>query len=75
MENGLYVHLSPGELVFSDVKLPKANVFPDIRGLSIFFISVQKVDTASHRDVLVPTLDCYDSAEMILQERIGLASH
>jgi hypothetical protein len=34
--------------VFSDVRVPKANVFPDIRGLKGLFHACLKLDTASH---------------------------
>jgi len=59
-----------GELVFSDVRVPKANVFPDIRGLKGPLSCLSKARYGIAWGVLGAALDCYDSALRYSQERI-----
>lgn len=59
-----------GELVFSDVRVPKANVFPDIRGLKGPLSCLSKARYGIAWGVLGAALDCYDSALRYSRERI-----
>ncbi len=59
-----------GELVFSDVRVPKANVFPDIRGLKGPLSCLSKARYGIAWGVLGAALDCYDSALRYSKERI-----
>jgi len=58
-----------GELVFSDVRVPKANVFPDIRGLKGPLSCLSKARYGIAWGVLGAALDCYDSALRYAKER------
>lgn len=59
-----------GELVFSDVRVPKANVFPDIRGLKGPLSCLSKARYGIAWGVLGAALDCYDSALRYSRVRI-----
>ena len=51
-----------GELVFEDVRVPKENVFPDIRGLRGPLSSLSKARYGIAWGAIGAALDCYDSA-------------
>lgn len=58
-----------GELVFEDVRVPKENVFPDIRGLKGPLSCLSKARYGISWGVIGAALDCYDSALRYSQER------
>ncbi len=58
-----------GELVFEDVKVPKENVFPDIRGLKGPLSCLSKARYGIAWGVIGAALDCYDSALRYSLER------
>lgn len=51
-----------GELVFEDVRVPKENVFPDIRGLKGPLSCLSKARYGIAWGAIGAALDCYDSA-------------
>ncbi len=51
-----------GELVFEDVRVPKENVFPDIRGLKGPLSCLSKARYGIAWGAVGAALDCYDSA-------------
>lgn len=51
-----------GELVFEDVRVPKENVFPDIRGLRGPLSCLSKARYGIAWGAIGAALDCYDSA-------------
>ncbi len=59
-----------GELVFEDVKVPKENMFPDIRGLRGPLSCLSKARYGIAWGAVGAALDCYDSALRYSQERI-----
>ena len=59
-----------GELVFEDVKIPKENMFPDIRGLRGPLSCLSKARYGIAWGAVGAALDCYDSALRYSQERI-----
>ncbi len=59
-----------GELVFEDVKVPKANVFPDVRGLKGPLSCLSKARYGIAWGAIGAALDCYDSALNYSKERI-----
>ena len=59
-----------GELVFEDVRVPKANVFPDIRGLRGPLSCLSKARFGIAWGAIGAAMDCYDSALRYSQERI-----
>lgn len=59
-----------GELVFEDVRVPKENVFPDIRGLKGPLSCLDKARYGIAWGAIGPALDCYDSALRYSQERV-----
>lgn len=59
-----------GELVFEDVRVPKANVFPDIKGLKGPLSCLSKARYGIAWGAVGAALDCYDSALRYAQERI-----
>ncbi|MCB0653853.1 MAG: acyl-CoA dehydrogenase family protein [Saprospiraceae bacterium] len=59
-----------GELVFEDVRVPKANVFPDIKGLKGPLSCLSKARYGIAWGAVGAALDCYDSALRYSQERI-----
>ncbi|MCL4131544.1 UNVERIFIED_CONTAM: hypothetical protein GTU68_000364 [Idotea baltica] len=58
-----------GELVFEDVRVPKENVFPDIRGLKGPLSCLSKARYGIAWGAIGAALDCYDSALRYSQER------
>lgn len=59
-----------GELVFEDVRVPKENVFPDIRSLRGPLSCLSKARYGIAWGAIGAALDCYDSALRYSQERI-----
>lgn len=58
-----------GELVFEDVKVPKENVFPDIRGLRGPLSCLSKARYGISWGAIGAAMDCYDSALRYSKER------
>jgi glutaryl-CoA dehydrogenase len=58
-----------GELVFEDVRVPKENVFPDVRGLKGPLSCLSKARYGIAWGAIGAALDCYDSALRYSQER------
>ncbi len=58
-----------GELVFDNVKVPKENVFPEIRGLKGPLSCLSKARYGIAWGAIGAALDCYDSALRYSQER------
>lgn len=59
-----------GELVFEDVKVPKSNVFPDIKGLKGPLSCLSKARYGISWGAIGAAMDCYDSALRYAKERI-----
>ena len=59
-----------GELVFEDVRVPKANVLPHIEGLKGPLSCLSKARYGIAWGAIGAALDCYDSALRYSQERI-----
>jgi len=59
-----------GELVFSDVKVPKENMFPDIKGLKGPLTCLSSARYGISWGAIGAALDCYDSALRYSQERV-----
>jgi len=59
-----------GELVFEDVRVPKNNMFPEIRGLKGPLSCLSKARYGIAWGAIGAALDCYDSALRYSQERI-----
>ncbi len=59
-----------GELVFEDVRVPKANVFPEIKGLKGPLSCLSKARYGIAWGAIGAALDCYDSALRYAQERV-----
>ncbi len=59
-----------GELVFDNVRVPKENVFPDIRGLKGPLSCLSKARYGIAWGAIGAALDCYDSALKYSQERV-----
>lgn len=59
-----------GELVFEDVKIPKENVFPDIRGLKGPLSCLSKARYGISWGAIGAAMDCYESALRYSKERI-----
>ena len=59
-----------GELVFEDVRVPKENVFPEIRGLRGPLSCLSKARYGISWGAIGAALDCYDSALRYSQERV-----
>ena len=59
-----------GELVFEDVRVPKENVFPEIKGLKGPLSCLSKARYGIAWGAIGAALDCYDSALRYSQERI-----
>ncbi|MEP7323230.1 MAG: acyl-CoA dehydrogenase family protein [Saprospiraceae bacterium] len=59
-----------GELVFEDVKVPKSQVFPDIKGLKGPLSCLSKARYGIAWGAIGAALDCYDSALRYSKERI-----
>lgn len=58
-----------GELVFEDVRVPKENMFPDIRGLRGPLSCLSKARYGIAWGAVGAAMDCYDSALRYSQER------
>ncbi|MEZ5056459.1 MAG: acyl-CoA dehydrogenase family protein [Saprospiraceae bacterium] len=58
-----------GELVFEDVRVPKSNMFPDIRGLKGPLTCLSKARYGIAWGAIGAAMDCYDSALRYSQER------
>ncbi len=59
-----------GELVFEDVRVPKENVFPEVKGLKGPLSCLTKARYGIAWGAIGAALDCYDSALRYSQERI-----
>jgi glutaryl-CoA dehydrogenase len=59
-----------GELVFEDVRVPKANVFPEVKGLKGPLSCLSKARYGIAWGAIGAALDCYDSALRYSQERV-----
>ena len=59
-----------GELIFEDVRVPKSQVFPEIRGMKGPLSCLSKARYGIAWGALGAALDCYDSALRYSQERI-----
>lgn len=58
-----------GELVFEDVRVPKANIFPEIKGLKGPLSCLSKARYGIAWGAIGAAMDCYDSALRYSQER------
>jgi glutaryl-CoA dehydrogenase len=58
-----------GELVFEDVRIPKENVFPDIRGLKGPLSCLSKARYGIAWGAIGAAMDCYDSALRYTMQR------
>lgn len=58
-----------GELVFEDVRVPKANLLPNVQGLKGPLACLSKARYGIAWGVIGAALDCYDSALRYAQER------
>ncbi|MCB0596261.1 MAG: acyl-CoA dehydrogenase family protein [Lewinellaceae bacterium] len=58
-----------GELVFEDVRVPKKNVFPEVRGLRGPLSCLSKARYGIAWGAIGAAMDCYDSALRYSQER------
>ncbi|MEO6455271.1 MAG: acyl-CoA dehydrogenase family protein, partial [Ginsengibacter sp.] len=61
---------STGELVFDNVKIPKENIFPDIKGLKGPLSCLTKARYGIAWGALGAAMDCYDTALRYSKERI-----
>ncbi|MEP6684969.1 MAG: acyl-CoA dehydrogenase family protein [Parafilimonas sp.] len=59
-----------GELVFHDVRVPKGNIFPDIKGLKGPLGCLTKARYGISWGALGAAMDCYDTALRYSKERI-----
>jgi len=59
-----------GELIFEDVRVPKENVFPDIKGLKGPLSCLSKARYGIAWGAIGAALDCYDAALRYSKERI-----
>jgi len=59
-----------GELVFDNVRVPKENVFPEIKGLKGPLSCLSKARYGIAWGAIGAALDCYDSALRYSQERV-----
>ncbi len=59
-----------GELVFEDVRVPKSNVFPNVKGLKGPLSCLSKARYGIAWGAIGAAMDCYDSALRYSQERI-----
>lgn len=59
-----------GELVFSNVKVPKANIFPNVKGLKGPLSCLNSARYGISWGVIGAAMDCYDSALRYSKERI-----
>ena len=59
-----------GELVFEDVRVPKANILPNVKGLKGPLSCLSKARYGIAWGAIGAALDCYDSALRYSQERV-----
>jgi glutaryl-CoA dehydrogenase len=59
-----------GELVFEDVRVPKANILPNVKGLKGPLSCLSKARYGIAWGVIGAAMDCYDSALRYSQERV-----
>jgi len=59
-----------GELVFEDVRVPKSNIFPEVKGLKGPLACLSKARYGIAWGAIGAALDCYDSALRYSLERI-----
>lgn len=59
-----------GELVFDNVKVPKENIFPDVKGLKGPLSCLNSARFGISWGVIGAALDCYDSALQYSKERV-----
>ncbi len=59
-----------GELVFEDVRVPKANVLPNVKGLKGPLSCLSKARYGIAWGAIGAAMDCYDSALRYSQERV-----
>jgi len=59
-----------GELVFDDVKVPKENIFPDVKGLKGPLSCLNSARYGIAWGAIGAAMDCYESAVKYSQERI-----
>lgn len=59
-----------GELVFDNVKVPKANIFPDIKGLKGPLTCLSSARYGIAWGALGCAMDCYDTALRYAQQRV-----
>jgi len=59
-----------GELVFSNVKVPKANIFPNVKGLKGPLSCLNSARYGISWGAIGAAMDCYDSALRYSKERI-----
>lgn len=59
-----------GELIFEDVRVPKSNVLPNVKGLKGPLSCLSKARYGIAWGVIGAAMDCYDSALRYSQERI-----
>ena len=59
-----------GELVFEDVRVPKSNVLPNVKGLKGPLSCLSKARYGIAWGVIGAAMDCYDSALRYSQERV-----
>jgi glutaryl-CoA dehydrogenase len=59
-----------GELVFDNVKVPKENIFPDIKGLKGPLSCLNSARFGISWGVIGAAMDCYDSALRYSKERV-----
>lgn len=59
-----------GELVFEDVRVPKQNLFPEVRGLKGPLACLSKARYGIAWGAIGAAMDCYDSALRYSKERI-----
>ncbi len=59
-----------GELVFEDVRVPKANLLPNVKGLKGPLSCLSKARYGIAWGVIGAAMDCYDSALRYSQERV-----
>ncbi len=59
-----------GELVFEDVRVPKANILPNVKGLKGPLSCLSKARYGIAWGAIGAAMDCYDSALRYSQERI-----
>ena len=70
MGNGVLRASATGELVFDNVKVPKTNLFPEIRGLKGPLSCLTKARYGIAWGSVGAAMDCYDTALRYSKERI-----